>query len=293
MITKIIIVPKLSKLDWDKEKLKLSHQEVIEWYQKAGIDSKKIVESHFRQQEVLQRLEKLLGNPKTIHRDKLSKELIKEAKIVVALGGDGHFTFVSHFVNDQILVGINSDPLTSVGALLNYSIYNLDQLAQKVKEGKLEVMERTRIGVDINGQTLPYLASSELYIGERDRLKISRYIISKEGLEEEQKSAGLIIATGAGMGGWFNSVSKGDQKPLGVSERALRFVASEIYDNHQTVKYQLALGEIKEGERLKVKSLFRDDGIVAVDSLAEFVYPLPAGSLAEVYVSKKTLKVLK
>lgn len=297
MSAETIIIPKLSKLDWDSQQNGLNHDQMVDQYLASGVDPKKIVDSHFRQQEALKLFSEVFKKAEIVSRQDLDWSVANQARAVVAIGGDGHFNFVSHFVRDQLIIGVNSDPLTSVGTLCNFSIFNLDQLAKSLKDPNPKIQKRTRMEAQINDYRLPFLACSDIFIGERDRLLISRYILNYRGQLEEQKSSGLIIATGSGMRGWYSGAARPFCDKLAISSMdalELRFVASEFFDNQGKVHYRFPVGEIKENESLEINSLLKDSGVISIDCLVDdnMIYRFPAGSKARVSISSQPLNTL-
>ena len=123
-----LICPKMSKYEWDLHKYKLNHNQLLEKYKKERVDYKYILLSHERQLRSRQVCQDIFPEAKFIQRESLTKESIKDVDITISLGGDNHFQYVSHFIDDECIFGINSDPDTSEGVLLSCTTEHLNKI---------------------------------------------------------------------------------------------------------------------------------------------------------------------
>lgn len=216
-------------------------------------------------------------------------------KVVIALGGDGHFLHVARFLNDQILVGINSDSETSHGDLLQFFPEDVSLIKKYIEALDFPIANWTRLRVELDGRELPQLTNSVVYIGDLITLGMSRYVVKFKGWEEEQKSSGLIISTGAGLTGWYQGATCLWDKILlekfprfGKDEKRARVVTREIYLGEK------AIFDLKEGEILEVYSLMDNDAIVSTDPDRydeRFNYPFLRTSKVEISISNEPLLV--
>src|SRR3989344_423421 len=122
----IAIVTKMTKVEYDMKRLKLSYGQLIAFYKREGVNWQRITESNDRQMAGLEKLKKIFPNARIIKREELSKEKLKDFKLIISYGGDNHFQYVTHFVDDQLILGMNSDPKRSEGALTCVSVDYLD-----------------------------------------------------------------------------------------------------------------------------------------------------------------------
>jgi len=75
--------------------------------------------------------------------------------LVISVGGDGTLLDTSHrIVDDTPLVGINSDPQKSVGALCCGSADQLSRILDRLGEGQLRPISVNRIRIRLDGQTV-------------------------------------------------------------------------------------------------------------------------------------------
>lgn len=94
---------------------------------------------------------------------------MKWAESVFSAGGDGNFLWASSKVmtSEKLLVGFNTDPLSSEGYLcLRYG--SLQRSLEAVFCGEVPRYQRARIRVEVDGQLLPVRALNEVFVGERN-----------------------------------------------------------------------------------------------------------------------------
>lgn len=290
---KPLFVVKPSKIEWDAYNSGKSREEIIDGYKRDGANWQVIMDSDFRQQEVRR------GFVSAFYPDlemvslsefvKTHKQLLETGKfdVVISLGGDNSFTRVSHFLEDVPILGITSDPINSVGAL-NSEKANIETIL-KVKRclagGNFYFEEWTRIECELNGKKQLPFATSEIFLGERLRKNMSRHILTdRKGNSREQKCSGLLVCSGAGSTGWFNSCS--EYLPYKPTEREIRYVVTELFRKQRTEHPD---DELLEGEEISVTSL-NDDGIISIDSWEE--KPFNRGAVAKIRAGKP-LKVMK
>src|SRR4030042_1726735 len=139
-----------------------------------------------------------------IYFKELEKWHLDKSDLVITLGGDGTFIKAANLLEDSLILGINSNPDLSEGAL---TLINLNEL-HKLKEilsGKFSIGLSQRAKITINGKPANIFATNEIYIGCEFQFHSSRYKIIFNGIEEEHRSSGVIVSTGTGSGAWFNS----------------------------------------------------------------------------------------
>ena len=161
----VVIVPKLTKLEYLMRTQSLSESEVLEKYDSTGPSRGAIAEGHQAHHRALDILKKIFDAEQFIDRDKFNSAHLKDADLVIAFGGDNHFQYVSHQVEDGLVLAVNSDPRRSVGALVQLSSEDLVQLLPDLAKGDYRIEEWTRLEGSVNARPLPRVIS-ELFIGE-------------------------------------------------------------------------------------------------------------------------------
>ncbi len=277
---KILIAKKLTKYEWDKKRFKLDDSGVLAMYKKEGLNPDRILISHKSQLECLDKIRKLLPKSKIINRDDLKSIDLSNFDLIISYGGDNNFLQVVHNVKNHLVMGINSDPKRSVGALTSMTVDELDDKIKKILNDDFSVESWSRLSVTINGKKSDKLAVSEIFIGEEKRLLMSRHILSINGVCEEQKGSGLVISTGAGSTGWYNSAScqKGIEKKYDFMSRDSQeaaFILTEPYKIGGK-DYKMNHGKISKNDKTLITSLSDTHAVISLDSITTI--PLKEGN---------------
>jgi len=288
----ILIIPKITKVEWDMHRLDINEKQLINFYKKTGLNVDKIFDSHKRQKESLGKIKSILKDAQIVERNDLTKESVKNSSLVIAFGGDNHFQYVSHFLDEIPILGINSDPARSEGALTSFTIKDLDKILPLILENRFEIEDWTRIEVNVNGNKIKEPAISEIFIGEEKRFNMSRHILSVNGKSEEQKGSGLLITTGVGSTGWYNSASRylfpnGDA--FAKRKKEARFILTEPYKGKLS-PLTMTNGVVKEKEEVEIVSLSDSQAFLSIDSLK--LIKLKEGAKIKINIGRP-LKVIK
>ena len=332
-IENIVLARKLSVLEFDAARDKISIEEATLRTSQMGADGDKILQSHLRQMEsekkvlhalasqgdALQGYEDLLS---IIRGDAIPKTLIMPNTLVIALGGDNYFQYVSHFLENQPLVGINSDPENSDGALTYFTAESFVDFIPKLESGKFNTEEWTRLQASLNDKKIPTLATSEIYIGAYKSTDMSRYILElRKGSRgrvresEEQKSSGLVVSTKAGETGWYDAASRyatnRSMRSLESSVfytdimlgrvhnihpvedpqfRSAYFIAREPFVSSPEQRLKNYHGYIREKETIHLTWLAHGKGLVSIDARDE--YEITRGDIVEIKISNTPLRVV-
>lgn len=291
-LARVRIVPKLSKVEWDMRCLGLDYESLVQKYRDEGANVETILSSHATQQASLGKLRQIFDPSQFIARDDLAESVNQDADLVIAFGGDNHFVYVSHFAKSAMILGINSDPQRSDGALTSLTADQCEEALQALTRGDYSIEEWPRLEALVNGKPLP-LTTSELFVGERERVYMSRYVLKHGDVEETQKSSGLLITTGAGSTGWYDSACRylhPDGNVFARTEPKFVFLATEPSKGRLN-RSKLLEGTVQAGESLRIQSLNDSSGLVSVDSLDEVLFS--RGATLEVRISPHALKVIK
>lgn len=245
--------------------------------------SEKLSRKHFDNlDEVKKRLE---GRTFYVLRaDRLTEKYFENIDLVITVGGDGTFIRAASFLKDELIIGINSESDHSEGALLSLN-ENEIKFLDEILNGNYKIKKIPRIKVKINGKEINNLALNEVYFGSLNQFHTSRYIISLNGLKEEQKSSGVLVATSSGSTAWYKS-AKG--KPFKGNK--LKFLVREPYFGNRIFNPKMLKGEINNGEKLSFVSKRHNGEIIALDS--NYKYKLNQEDRVDVEMSEYFLKVL-
>ncbi len=217
--------------------------------------------------------------------DNLNKNSLKNIDLIITIGGDGTFVKAGNLVEDSAILGINSEPDRSEGALTSIDVEDYKKL-KDVLSGKFDINYRHRAKIKLNGKILDEHALNEVYIGSNSQFHTSRYKIRFNGSEEEHRSSGLIISTGTGSPAWFYSAGG---KIFNHDEEKLGFIVREPYFGKRVFKPKIINGDIVKGEKITIESTRQFGGIIAIN---DATYHFNEGDVVEVELSDKPLKVI-
>lgn len=283
----IAIVARESRFTYTLKRQNLKSSEVSDYFIHSGLTPDRvqcIFDSHERQQDACRRIKSLFPKAVEISHEDLTKETLAAFSMVVALGGDNHFQKVASFLEGTPIIGVNTDPVTSHGWLTKWKVEELEATPNILQ---CPSEDWTRLEVAINGRPLSTLALSEIYIGEENRLLMSRcrakftHTIPRSEMEIPRdvdvtvRSSGLIVATGSGSTGWFSSAG-GSHFPQ--TENSYKLIAAEPFGaSAKTLRFYQNTPISTASE---VTSLNDNRGILAIDALR--TYPFPEGSVATI-----------
>lgn len=198
---------KRSKLEWDMLEKGLSQAEMLEHYRKEDLDVERILASHERQRRNIERLMSDIPEAEMIDLLEVERGNINpKVDLLFAIGGDNFFQRCTHKFSDSYLVGVNSDIQTSFGAILNFDYNSVYANIDRILQGDFNAESWCRISTSFNGHQIED-ATCAVALSIKATDMISRYLLKKGSESEEQKSTGLLLATGAGsgLGAWYRN----------------------------------------------------------------------------------------
>ncbi|MDO8517587.1 MAG: NAD(+)/NADH kinase, partial [Nanoarchaeota archaeon] len=78
---------------------------------------------------------------KSAWKNKLKEEHFKDIDLVISIGGDGTFLSASHFIDNQLILGVNNNVAQSEGALCSIDLIKLEEKISKIIQGNYTVKE--------------------------------------------------------------------------------------------------------------------------------------------------------
>lgn len=301
-----VVLLKQSKLAYDMRVRKTGRDELLRQYELEGLDIPKILASHAahtRSVEIIRAIFKARGIENNFFvLDELEKdeipELFKPAQAVICVGGDDHFKAAAHYVTDQFVVVVNSDPVRSDGVLSYFNADNFKALLDRLEKGDFLIEEWKRlegvIETTVNGEACEVpvpAACSEISVADEKTLYTMRGMLADGDAESPLKGSGLLVVPGAGSTGWFTSAGK-YLFPFG--RRWLRTEGRAEYIHREPYGMETDMlkvwGVLKEGEEIRIESSSNHSPEVSVDSV--WSHSFPRGSTLRLRISEKPLKVI-
>jgi len=292
---KTLIVTKHSKYEYEIEKFKLTHDELVAKYSKEHANLDAIINSHDAQITARKKLQELMPSA-TLMRMHDLKEQITDYDMIISFGGDNSFTYISHYVGNIPLAGINADPARSLGALCGWSSQNLEQTIKNITDGTHAIQTWPLLSATVDDKIITPALSEYLFAEEKAK-DMSRQVIVYRGKEYEQKGGGILAATGAGSTGWYSSVRHylaQSIPPYKKTENSGVFIVREpFFSNNKSVEEQqqvLLNATLLPDEELHIYSLHDSHGIVTSDCWEDFDFN--RGSKAVVKIGEKVLHTI-
>lgn len=215
--------------------------------------------------------------------DDFKNSKFKSFDLILVVGGDGTFIRVSHYLEDELILGVNSDIKTSEGGLLTLNEKNLKKL-NSILDGKFFVFERRRVDVYLNDDLLFGRALNEVYFGAKNQFHTSRYDLILDGRREEQRSSGVLVVTCTGSRAWYMSAGGKPFSKKGV----LKYLVREPFVS-RVFNSKMLKGKIKD--EISFVSKMYHDAVVSMDS--NLIVPVGYLDKVEMNLSEKNLKCVR
>jgi NAD+ kinase len=156
-----------------------------------------------------------------------TKDLARDKfDLVVAIGGDGTLLRASHRVLDVPIVGINSDPNTSVGFFCGVRPGEILESLERALDGRLKRRVLSRMQVTLQGKILSKRVLNDALFCHASPAATSRYVIKVGRHTEDQKSSGFWIGPAAGSTAAQRSAGG---RILPLESENLQLVVRELY----------------------------------------------------------------
>lgn len=286
----VVIVPKLTIVEWEARARGVDYQTLAEQWSEEGVDVGKNFASHKRQIETIEKLGRALGVP-VLHRDAWTPEIAKYTRIVFVPGGDNHFQHVGRFIyGDQIVVSLNSDPKESKGGILPFWPEDIDYIKDCLDHNSFRTERWTRLQAVLEGEKLPFYALSEILVAEVKSRGMNRNILNYRGITEVHKGSGFVVATGAGLTGYYKNVTDHWDREIQQSyplfsktAKRVRFISV----NRDIDSGSLDIGDLDAEEELVIRSLNKN-GEISFDpdpNDDRFSFPFKRGSELKISIA--------
>ncbi len=273
---------------WPQAQFYLSHN---------GADPADFLAEHDRYQAQLKQAEHALrsqGPVQMLERGFLPSYQFRQSDLIVVIGQDGLVANTLKYLTGQPVIGVNPDPDRWDGKLLRFEVPQLQQVVTAVLSEKLSNKSVTFAEVSTNdGQHLR--AVNDLFIGPKSHTS-ARYEIRWNGNTEQQSSSGIIISTGFGSTGWFQSILAGAlgvtgqtkhpmQEGFAWDSECLQFSVREPFPS-RTSNVGSVFGQIEKDQPMSIESLMPENGVIFSDGIEQDYLAFNAGCIATIGLSK-------
>ncbi|MCC7343543.1 MAG: NAD(+)/NADH kinase [Deltaproteobacteria bacterium] len=240
---------------------------------------------HHETLEGVQRTLELLGiATDTVFRGQLKK--IGNYDLVVTVGGDGTFLDISHILGNQVLLGVNSAPIDSTGALCRARVGDFLTVLVELIAGKRKPQWIPRLKVKVNGKAVAPPVLNEVLFANQSSAGTARYRVLVGKTAEEQKSSGIWIAAPTGSTAAIRSAGG---KPMPLTKPAMQYVVRELFPEPGK-RFRIRKGILPKGKKLTIYSRMRQ-GALFIDG-NKISVPLNFGDKVEISADGKPLRAV-
>lgn len=180
--------------------------------------------------------------------------------LVITVGGDGTFLSAAAQAEHEWMLGVNSNPLVSVGRFCTATRKDFEPVLRSILEGRAPIREMHRMDLWLNGTFTGIRALNDLLICHVSPPAMSHYRIAVGRRSEVQHSSGVWVATASGSTGAIQSAGG---KPMPLGSRSFEYRPRELYVKHGRA-YRLKGGVLPPGAPLVFHSKM-EEGRVFVD----------------------------
>lgn len=203
---------------------------------------------------------------------------------MVTVGGDGTFLEAARSIKNQIILGVNSDPSWSVGRFCFANAQTFPSILEALLKGRQNVRQFPRLDLRVAGKRFNVL--NDVLFSHRNPAAMSRYSLTVDDIQEEQKSSGVWVSTAAGSSGAIKSAGG---KKFFPTKKNMQYRPRELY----AIKgkpYQLKGGVLDAAGSISIESIMRE-GCVFVDG-SHVSVPVGFGGSVKISMSAFPLNVV-
>ena len=239
--------------------------------------------SHLQTIRLVKKILREEGVPFDIETGAIRKN-VGRYDLLITVGGDGTFLRTSHVSSRHFMLGINSCPGMSVGALCSVVPWEFRKKIRQIARGKWRIRELNRLQIRVNGRPLKALALNDILFSSHFPAGTSRYVLRIGAREEDQKSSGMWIATATGS---TAGIYAAGGKKLPLLSRNIQYFVREPYGRN---RYRLNKGILKPGAKIGLVNMSQN-AVLYVDGM-QAIYPIRFGDRMVIGNARRTLRVL-
>ncbi len=213
------------------------------------------------------------------------KTSYKRYSLIITVGGDGTFLEAARHIGQQIVLGVNSSPSTSVGKLCVANHMDLERIILGIIQNSCRIELWQRLRIEVKGRR-PIEALNDVLISHRNPAALSRYYLQIKGTAEQQRSSGFWISTPAGSSGAIKSAGG---KILKTTDKKIQYMPRELYYGANPA-YRLKGGILSGEETIQVTSLMHN-GMIFIDG-AHHPVRFPFNTTVKIFLSPHPLRTI-
>ncbi|RME91065.1 MAG: hypothetical protein D6767_05835 [Candidatus Hydrogenedentota bacterium] len=238
---------------------------------------------------LLQFLKQFPVHIKQIKRHELHTKDFKNTHLVITAGGDGTFLYASHFLEEIPILGINSEPNSSVGHFCTVAFpegkEKLAFLLSKFLEKKPVLKPLYRLQIHLNGKAIAYPVLNDILVAEENPAATSRFLLKLNNKEYNYKCSGVWIATAWGSSAAFSSA--GGKKFSETNQKGEKQFGVLIREPYEKIPKQEKMRFVVETQNLEIISKMIK-GRIYLDGMHRQL-PFVIGDTLSISIYKKPL----
>ncbi len=149
-----------------------------------------------------------------------------EFDLVITIGGDGTVLHASHAIEKTPVLAVNSSPHTSMGFFTCTDAEHFGGFLDQVLAGRIRPRSLSRMKVRVNDKCVTDRALNDALFCHDCPASTTRYVISVNGVAEDQLSSGVWVSTAAGA---TAAISSAGGKAMSHRSKRLQFVVREPF----------------------------------------------------------------
>lgn len=181
--------------------------------------------------------------------------------MVITVGGDGTFLEAARYVQDQVVLGVNSDTEWSIGRLCSFTADTLEEAMDEIVSGKRTFHVLNRLVLNVNDAPHGIHFLNDILIAHSNPASLSRYILQIGDACEEQRGSGIWIATATGS---TSAIHSAGGTVLPSDSRQIQYMPRELYQGWNNGVYNLRGGILSPETRIFLTSLMAE-GMIFID----------------------------
>ncbi len=209
-----------------------------------------------------------------------------EYSLVISVGGDGTFLRTAQALKDEPLLGVNSAPQYSVGALCSATAGTFAKKMDRFFNGRTKVTSLNRLQIIINGTPCELMAVNEVLFTNQHPAGTSRYRLMVNGKSEDHKSSGVWIATAAGSSA---AIRAAGGQVVSRTSLDMQYLVREPFLGGKK-KSKLTHGFVKPGKKIRIVANTLTPALY-VDGVQGQI-PIAYGDIIEIKNSPNALRVV-
>jgi NAD+ kinase len=270
-LSKVILFHKRST--YQLQAIEHRDKRFIQLLEQEHVAIQRVKQAHTEHTDTLDKLAQHLKEKQINYSTKARSSLankVSDFDMLIAVGGDGTFLDASHYLDEVLILGVNSALSSSFGHFCLANENTFASILNQIESGAISPVKLMRLTATLNGKTLPYYALNEILVAHKNPAATSRYILSVGNKVEEQLSSGIWISTSSGSTG---SMRAAGGKVLPIASRQFQYLVREPCIRPAATK-QLLAGLLKEDGQIKLISQMRQGTIFIDGQHIEFPFSI-------------------